>query len=357
MRENSKKRIVCGMSGGVDSAVAAYLLKEQGYDVVGVFMKNWQDDGELCSAARDFEDVKSICGTIGVPYYSVNFEQEYYDRVFKYFLGEYERGRTPNPDVLCNSEIKFSAFLDYAKKLGAEKIATGHYANSIGSRLYKAADQEKDQTYFLCMLSDAQVKSTVFPLGGLKKGEVRSIAGNLNLSVAGKKDSTGICFIGERKFRDFLSGYLPARPGEIRTKEGKVIGSHQGVMYYTIGQRRGLGIGGTLDGSGDRWYVIDKDVRNNILFVTQSELSALYSKSLFVSAMHYINNRPLTGVFKCCAKFRYRQPDQKVLVTLREGGEYIEFENRQRAVTPGQYAVLYDSDECLGGGVIDNVYC
>jgi len=344
------------MSGGVDSAVAAYLLKEQGYDVVGVFMKNWQDDEVGCSAARDFEDVKSVCSAIGIPYYAVNFEQEYYERVFKLFLSEYERGRTPNPDVLCNSEIKFAAFLDYARKLGSAKIATGHYARSKGARLFKAADPDKDQTYFLCMLSKEQVESAVFPVGGMKKSEVRALAEKIGLSVARKKDSTGICFIGERKFREFLSGYLPAKPGEIRTRDGRVLGTHQGVMYYTIGQRRGLGIGGVKEGPEGRWYVIDKDVRNNILYVAQDEYKTLYTNLIYVSSMHYINGRPSSKPFECSAKFRYRQPDQKVLVTPREGAELIESENRQRAVTPGQYAVLYDADECLGGGVIDKVY-
>lgn len=358
MRENKKTRVVCGMSGGVDSAVAAHLLKSQGYDVVGVFMKNWQDDGEGCSAAADFEDVKSVCAALDIPYYTVNFEKEYYDRVFTYFLAEYKRGRTPNPDVMCNSEIKFAAFLDYAKKLGAEKLATGHYARTggeFGARLIKAVDSNKDQTYFLCMLSHAQIESAMFPIGGMKKDNVRKLASSLGLSVADKKDSTGICFIGERKFRDFLKNFLPAQPGDIKTPEGKIVGTHQGVMYYTLGQRRGLGIGGRQEAPGGRWFVVDKDVQNNVLYVRQGETDELYSKALLATGMNYINGRP-EGDFECCARFRYRQGDQNVRVSARGGGEYIEFEKRQRAVTPGQYAVLYMGDECVGGGVIDEVY-
>lgn len=358
MRENKKTRVVCGMSGGVDSAVAAHVLKEQGYDVIGVFMKNWQDDGLGCNAAEDYEDVKSVCASIDIPYYTVNFEKEYNDRVFKYFLDEYKQGRTPNPDVLCNSEIKFAAFLDYAKMMGAERLATGHYARVGGldkKRLFKAADLSKDQTYFLCMLSQAQIQNAVFPIGGMQKTEVRQIAESLDLSVAKKKDSTGICFIGERKFREFLSGFLPAQQGDIMTPEGNVVGKHQGVIYYTLGQRRGLNIGGTKEGSGQRWFVVDKDVKKNILYVEQGETDRLFSKALLATGMNYINQRP-EGDFECCAKFRYRQGDQKVRVSKRGDGEYIEFEERQRAVTPGQYAVLYMGDECLGGGVIDEVY-
>lgn len=353
-----KQRVVCGMSGGVDSAVAAHVLKQEGYEVLGVFMKNWQDDGQGCNAAEDYEDVKSVCNAIDIPYYTVNFEKEYYDRVFKYFLSEYKRGRTPNPDVLCNAEIKFAAFLDYAKMMGAEHLATGHYARLGGideKRLFKAADLSKDQTYFLCMLNQTQLENAMFPIGGMMKTEVRAVAENLGLSVADKKDSTGICFIGERKFRDFLSGFLPAQPGNIKTPDGKVVGRHNGVIYYTLGQRRGLDIGGRADGTGERWFVIDKDVKKNVLIVEQGETDALFSKALLATGMNYITRRP-HGSFECCAKFRYRQPDQNVRVTKKHGGEFIEFEERQRAVTPGQYVVLYQDDECLGGGVIEQVY-
>lgn len=354
MRENQKTRVVCGMSGGVDSAVAAHILKQQGYDVIGVFMKNWQDDGKGCSAAQDYEDVKSVCLALDIPYYTVNFEQEYYDRVFSYFLNEYRRGRTPNPDVLCNSEIKFAAFLQHAQKLGAEKLATGHYARTDGKRLLRAADASKDQTYFLCMLSPGQVGAAMFPIGDMLKTEVRAVAARLGLRVAEKKDSTGICFIGERKFREFLSGFLPARPGDIITPDGRVVGQHQGVMYYTLGQRRGLGIGGKVGASDARWFVVDKDVARNILYVEQGEPDSLYSQALLATGMSFISPPP-PSPFECAAKVRYRQPDQKARVTLLEDGARVEFEKRQRAVTPGQYVALYIDDECLGGGVIDAV--
>ena len=358
VRENKKTRVVCGMSGGVDSAVAAYILKQQGYDVLGVFMKNWQDDGKGCSAAEDYEDVKSVCSAIGIPYYTVNFEQEYYDRVFSYFLEEYKRGRTPNPDVLCNAEIKFAAFLDYAKMTGAQHLATGHYARLSGEEqrhLLKAADISKDQTYFLCMLTQQQLSGAMFPIGDMQKAQVREIASQLGLNVAEKKDSTGICFIGERKFREFLKTFIPAQKGDIKTPDGKVVGQHDGVIYYTLGQRRGLNIGGTKGGSGERWFVVDKDVEHNVLIAEQGETDRLFSKALVATGMNYISGRP-QGSFECMAKFRYRQPDQKVKVTPNEnGGELIEFYKSQRAVTPGQYAVLYSGEECLGGGVIDEV--
>lgn len=355
LRENKKIRVVCGMSGGVDSAIAAHILKQQGYDVLSVFMKNWQDDGEGCNAAQDYEDVKSVCLALDIPYYTVNFEREYYDRVFRYFLDEYSRGRTPNPDVLCNSEIKFAAFLEHAQKLGAEKLATGHYARTDGRRLMRAVDTSKDQTYFLCMLSPKQVSSALFPIGGMLKSEVRAEAARLGLRVADKKDSTGICFIGERKFREFLSGFLPARPGDIMTPDGRVVGRHQGVMYYTLGQRRGLGIGGQAGAAEARWFVVDKDVQKNILYVEQGEPDSLYSHALFATGLNFITPPPGPS-FDCTAKVRYRQPDQKARVTLVEEGARVEFEERQRAVTPGQYVVLYIGEECIGGGVIDKVY-
>ena len=355
MRENQKTRIVCGMSGGVDSAVAAHMLKQQGYDVVGVFMKNWQDDGQGCNAAQDYEDVKNVCLTLDIPYYTVNFEQEYYDRVFTYFLSEYRRGRTPNPDVLCNSEIKFAAFLQHALKLGAKKLATGHYARTDGVRLLRAADASKDQTYFLCMLSSEQVSAALFPIGDMLKSEVRDIAARLGLRVAEKKDSTGICFIGERKFREFLSGFLPAKPGDIQTPDGCVVGQHQGVMYYTLGQRRGLGIGGKSDAADARWFVVDKDVQRNVLYVEQGEPDALYSRALLATGLSFITAPPESS-FECTAKVRYRQPDQKAHVTLCDDGARVTFEDRQRAVTPGQYIALYIDDACIGGGVIDTVY-
>jgi tRNA-specific 2-thiouridylase len=355
LRENKKTRVVCGMSGGVDSAVAAHILKQQGYDVLGVFMKNWQDDGQGCNAAQDYEDVKAVCLALDIPYYTVNFEQEYYDRVFTYFLDEYRRGRTPNPDVLCNSEIKFAAFLEHAQKLGAEKLATGHYARTDGPRLLRAADASKDQTYFLCMLSPQQVSAALFPIGGMLKSEVRVVASQLGLRVAEKKDSTGICFIGERKFRDFLSGFLPGKPGDIMTPDGRVVGRHQGVMYYTLGQRRGLGIGGQTNMDDSRWFVVDKDVSKNILYVEQGEPDALYSSALLATGLSFITP-PSGKSFDCAAKVRYRQPDQKAHVTLVDEGARVEFEDRQRAVTPGQYLAMYIGEACIGGGVIDTVY-
>ena len=273
-------------------------------------------------------------------------------------MNEYKRGRTPNPDVLCNSEIKFEAFLKHSKMLGAEKLATGHYARTgkdHGIRLIKGADLSKDQSYFLCMLTHRQIENSMFPIGEMQKSEVRKIAQTLGLSIADKKDSTGICFIGERKFREFLSGFLPAQAGDIKTPNGKIVGKHQGVIYYTLGQRRGLNIGGYKEGTGERWFVVDKDVQNNILYVEQGETDALFSKALLATGMNYINGRP-KGNFECSAKFRYRQADQHVRVSASDDGELIEFEERQRAVTPGQYAALYIGNECLGGGVIDKVY-
>ena len=353
------ERVIVGMSGGVDSAVSAYLLKKQGYDVVGVFMKNWDEknDGE-CTAAEDYEDVKTVCNRIGMPYYTVNFEKEYWERVFSYFLKEYKNGRTPNPDVLCNQEIKFAAFWDFAHKTGTHYLATGHYARIETSnnnvKLMKALDISKDQTYFLCMLQKEQLENVLFPLGNMKKVEVRMIAEEQKLSVAQKKDSTGICFIGERKFKEFLKTYLPACPGEMRTLEGEYIGQHDGLMYYTIGQRRGLNIGGR--GTGERWFVVKKDMDNNILYVEQgANHPALYSKALRMKEFNFIAGEPPADQFECGAKFRYRQPDQKVNVVCEKEGYLVEFFEKQRAVTTGQYCVLYDGDICLGGGVIEEV--
>ena len=355
MRENKKVRVVCGMSGGVDSAVAAYLLQQHGYDVLGVFMKNWQDDGKGCSAAQDYDDVIRVCATLGIDYHTVSFEQEYLDRVFAHFLDEYRRGRTPNPDILCNSQIKFAAFLDHARLLGAQHLATGHYARTHDGRLFKAADAAKDQTYFLCMLNKAQLDHALFPIGDMQKDNVRHLAQQLGLPVAQKKDSTGICFIGERKFREFLSGFLPACPGDIKTRDGHVVGRHQGVMYYTLGQRRGLGIGGRAGFADERWFVTDKDVQTNTLIVDQGDADALYSRALIATDLSFISGTPPAASFECTAKFRYRQSDQQVFVKINASGAHIEFAQRQRAVTPGQYAALYMGDECLGGGVIDQV--
>ena len=350
------------MSGGVDSAVSALLLKEQGYNVIGLFMNNWEekDDTGVCTATEDYEDVKRVCQTIGIPYYSVNFAKEYLDRVFSTFLSEYEKGRTPNPDVLCNREIKFGPFLDYAKKLGADYIATGHYCKVEEKNglfyLKKAKDKSKDQSYFLNQLSQKQLSSVIFPLADIEKTEVRKIALKHNLSNAKKKDSTGVCFIGERNFKKFLQTYIPAKSGDIVDIQGNVVGKHDGVLYYTLGQRKGLNIGGKSGGNGERWFVLEKDVKNNRLVVSQGEDDLLFSKGLIAKDFNWIPQKPQEKVFDCFAKFRYRQPDQKVRVNVEIDKITIDFYEKQRAVTPGQYVVLYDKDEnCLGGGVIDEI--
>ncbi len=354
--------VVIGMSGGVDSAVSALLLKEQGYNVIGLFMNNWEekDDTGVCTATEDYEDVKRVCQTIGIPYYSVNFAKEYWDRVFSTFLSEYEKGRTPNPDVLCNREIKFGPFLDYAKKLGADYIATGHYCKVEEKNglfyLKKAKDKSKDQSYFLNQLSQKQLSSVIFPLADIEKTEVRKIALKHNLSNAKKKDSTGVCFIGERNFKKFLQTYIPAKSGDIVDIQGNVVGKHDGVLYYTLGQRKGLNIGGKSGGNGERWFVLEKDVKNNRLVVSQGEDDLLFSKGLIAKDFNWIPQKPQEKVFDCFAKFRYRQPDQKVRVNVENDKITIDFYEKQRAVTPGQYVVLYDEDEnCLGGGVIDEI--
>ncbi len=354
-------KIVVGMSGGVDSSVAALLLKEEGHEVIGVFMKNWEekDESGLCSATEDYDDVRRVCDQIGIPYYSVNFEKEYYDSVFSHFLEEYQKGRTPNPDVLCNREIKFKRFLNYATEvLGADYLAMGHYAQVDFSkesyRLKKGYDNNKDQTYFLCQLGQKELKKALFPIGHLSKAEVRQIAQDNDLATAEKKDSTGICFIGERHFGEFLSQYLPAQPGKIVDLEGNIKGDHQGLMYYTLGQRRGLGIGG--QGTGEAWFVVQKDLAKNELVVVQgAQHPALYSKSLEADEFNWVSGRAPAMAFTCTAKFRYRQSDQAVAVEVIGRGIHVKFEKPQKAVTPGQFVVLYDGDICLGGGVIDSI--
>ena len=350
--------VVVGMSGGVDSSVAAYLLKEQGYDVVGIFMKNWEenDDEGVCTATADYADVRSVCETIGIPYYTVNFAKEYRDRVFSYFLSEYRKGRTPNPDVLCNCEIKFKAFLDFALSTGAGLLATGHYCRLNGDKLLlRGADPGKDQSYFLAGLTHKQLERVVFPIGDLMKPEVRAIAHAQRFSNAAKKDSTGVCFIGERNFKQFLMQYLPAQRGEIVDEHGRKIGMHDGLMYYTLGQRRGLGIGGRSDGTGESWFVIGKDLGRNLLIVQQGEHEELYSTSLDAESVNWIAGEPPALSFTCTAKFRYRQPDQNVTVSVNGTGAHVAFEKPQRAVTPGQWVVFYRGDLCLGGGPIDVV--
>lgn len=355
-----KERVIVGMSGGVDSSVAAYLMKEQGKDVTGVFMKNWEekDENGVCTAEVDYEDVRSVCATLDIPYYTVNFTKQYYDNVFSYFLDEYKKGRTPNPDILCNKEIKFKAFLNYTLSADAKTLVTGHYAKveyeDCKYKLKKAKDLSKDQTYFLAALSEKQLSYAHFPLGNMLKSEVRHIAESLGLKNAKKKDSTGVCFIGERNFKNFLSTYLPAKLGDmVNITTGDVIGKHDGLMYYTLGQRKGLGIGGV--GSGEPWFVADKDLEKNILYVCQGDDGILYSKALIVHDLNFINGAPEKPDFYCNAKFRYRQPDQAVRVIKQDNGYYIEFVEKQRAITPGQWAVLYDEDWCLGGGPIDEV--
>ena len=358
---NGIKKVVVGMSGGVDSSVAALLLKKQGYDVIGIFMKNWDEKDELgvCTAEEDYADVRRVCDQIGIPYYTVNFEKEYWDRVFTYFLDEYRKGRTPNPDVMCNKEIKFKAFLDYALKIGADYLATGHYAQvdhcNGEFRLLKGADPGKDQSYFLCTLGQSQLSKSLFPLGRMYKKEVREIARKAGLHTAEKKDSTGICFIGERNFKEFLKSYLPAQPGEIRSISGEALGKHEGLMFYTYGQRKGLGIGGTH--GGKPWFVVDKDIRNNILYVAQGEDNpALYSYGLEACDIRWVSGKPPGESFDCAAKFRYRQQDQEVSVRLIGHNRCrVIFKKPQRSITPGQFAVFYHGEICLGGGVIESV--
>lgn len=360
---NKEKTIVVGMSGGVDSSVAALLLKNKGYNVIGLFMNNWEekDDCGVCTATEDYNDVRRVCDKIGIPYYSVNFAKEYMDRVFSNFLSEYKKGRTPNPDVLCNREIKFGPFLEYARMLGADYIATGHYCKVEEKNglhyLKKPKDKAKDQTYFLNQLSQNQLSSVIFPLEDMEKSEVRKIAMENNLVTAEKKDSTGVCFIGERNFKKFLSQYLPSQQGDIVDINGNNVGKHDGVLYYTLGQRKGLRIGGKSGGTGERWFVLDKDVKNNKLIVSQGEDDQLFSSSLDATEFNWIPEKPKQNKFTCFAKFRYRQPDQKVEVELLENNCIkVIFDEKQRAITPGQFVVLYDEFEnCLGGGVIDKV--
>lgn len=365
MKNNKDIKVVVGMSGGVDSSVAALLLKEQGYDVIGIFMKNWDDTDEngVCTATEDYKDVALVAEQIGIPYYSVNFEKEYWDRVFEYFLSEYRKGRTPNPDVMCNKEVKFKAFLDYALDLGADYVAMGHYAqvveNEDGSvSLLRGADDNKDQTYFLSQLSQEQLKRSMFPLGHLQKAEVRAIAEKAGLATAKKKDSTGVCFIGERDFNEFLSNYLPNKPGKMMTLDGEVKGDHAGLMYYTIGQRQGLGIGGSSQ-SNEPWFVIGKDLDSQTLYVGQGyHNDNLYSQYLEASDLNFISSNPPTDTFECTAKFRYRQTDVAVRVELSEDSSKarVIFDQAVRAITPGQAVVFYDGELCLGGGIIDAAY-
>jgi len=348
-------RVVVGLSGGVDSAVAALLLKQQGYDVIGLFMKNWEEDdtASRCSAEEDLKVVRAVCAQLGIELRTVNFSAEYWDRVFHYFLEEHKRGRTPNPDVLCNKEIKFKAFLDHALDLGADLIATGHYARVEKRdgvyRLLKACDEHKDQTYFLYTLGQAQLARTLFPIGHLTKPEVRELARAAGLPNHDRKDSTGICFIGERDFKSFLARYLPAQPGDIRALTGERLGRHDGLMYYTLGQRHGLRLGG----AGEAWYVARKDLAGNTLYVVQGENHpALFSAALEADELHWVAGAAPACPLRCAAKSRYRQPDQDCVLTPAAGGVRAAFDRPQRAITPGQAAVFYRGEECLGGGTI-----
>jgi len=354
------RKVILGLSGGVDSAVAAFLLKGAGAEVEALHMTNWEDDDGYCSAAEDLQDARRVCARLDIPLHHVNFAREYRERVFEYFLDEYRSGRTPNPDVLCNREIKFGVFRDYAKRLGGELLATGHYARVAAdgdtATLLKAADGNKDQSYFLHAVSDGALAETVFPLGGLQKAEVRRIAKQQGLPVHDKKDSTGICFIGERPFREFLGTYLPAQPGPIVTPGGKELGHHHGLMYYTLGQRQGLGIGGRRDAGDEPWYVVDKNVSRNALIVDQGDSPLLLSDELIAGAPSWIGREPdnLDAGLRCNAKIRYRQPDQGCTVqrTL-DDRLMVRFDEPQRAAAPGQFIVFYQGDRCLGGAVIE----
>jgi tRNA-specific 2-thiouridylase len=377
----NKRRVVVGLSGGVDSSVAAWLLKQQGYEVVGLFMKNWEDDDddEYCSSRQDWLDAASVADLLGIDIEAVNFAAEYRERVFASFLAEYSAGRTPNPDVLCNAEIKFKAFLDHALRLGAEHIATGHYARvrlvaSDGRiardeeraqarvddgrfELLRGVDPGKDQSYFLHRLNQAQLAKTMFPVGHLHKAEVRRIAGEIGLPNAAKRDSTGICFIGERPFREFLNRYLPMKPGPIRTPDGKVVGEHVGLSFYTLGQRKGIGVGGTREGSGEPWFVARKDMTSNTLWIVQGhDHPWLLASRLTAADASWISGVPPAAGAKLTAKTRYRQADAPCTVARIDENDFLlQFDSPQWAATPGQSAVLYEGDVCLGGGVIDRV--
>lgn len=362
LAENAKKKVIIGMSGGVDSSVSGFILQQQGYQVEGLFMKNWEedDDTDYCTAAADLADAQAVADKLGMKLHKINFAAEYWDNVFEHFLSEYKAGRTPNPDILCNKEIKFKAFLEYAAEdLGANYIATGHYVRRSGNddnaQLLRGLDENKDQSYFLYALNKKQIGQSLFPVGEIEKPIVRKIAEDLGLATAKKKDSTGICFIGERKFKDFLARFLPAQPGEIRTVDGKVVGHHDGLMYHTLGQRKGLGIGGVKGLSEDPFYVVEKDLINNVLVVAQGhDNSALLSSALIASQLTWVDMQPLRENLCCTVKTRYRQADIPCEIQPLDNNTIkVIFDEPQIAVTPGQSAVFYLGEVCLGGGIIE----
>jgi tRNA-specific 2-thiouridylase len=356
------RKVILGISGGVDSAVAAVLLLDAGAEVEALHMTNWEDDDGYCTAADDLQDARRVCEQLKIPLHHVNFAKQYRDRVFDYFLDEYRAGRTPNPDVLCNREIKFGVFRDYAKRLGAELLATGHYARTAtingATALLKGSDANKDQSYFLHAVSAEALAEAVFPLGDLAKSKVRRVARERGLAVHDKKDSTGICFIGERPFREFLGSYLPATPGPIHSADGREVGRHHGLMYYTLGQRQGLGIGGRRDSDDEPWYVVGKELASNTLVVDQGDSPLLLSRTLVARTPSWIGNAPsgLADGIRCSARIRYRQRDQacRVIQTF-DDGLMVDFDEPQRAAAPGQFVVFYQGDRCLGGAVIDVV--
>ncbi|HET7570512.1 MAG TPA: tRNA 2-thiouridine(34) synthase MnmA [Gammaproteobacteria bacterium] len=357
MKTNATQRVIVGLSGGVDSAVAALLLVEQGYRVEGLFMDNWDDDDGYCTAAEDFQDARQVAEQLGIPLHKADFAAEYRERVFSHFLDAYKAGLTPNPDVLCNSEIKFKAFLDYAERLGADRIATGHYARvrqtDNGVELLRGLDTGKDQSYFLHAVDPAALAKALFPVGELQKSEVRAKARAAGFDNFDKKDSTGICFIGERRFREFLQRFLPTEPGDMVTPEGQIIGRHTGLAFYTLGQRQGLGIGGIQGAPDAPWYVVAKDLEHNRLVVAQGhDHPLLFSDGLMARRLHWLAGKPAAH-FTCTAKIRYRQQDQASTVELESDAVRVSFKQPQRAVTPGQYCVFYDGEICLGGGVIE----
>ncbi len=361
--DNSQTKVIVGMSGGVDSSVSAYLLKQQGYQVEGLFMKNWEEDDndEYCAAAEDLADAQAVAESLGIELHTINFAAEYWDNVFEYFLAEYKAGRTPNPDIMCNKEIKFKAFLEFAAEdLGADYIATGHYVRREKRdgkwQLIRGLDGNKDQSYFLYTLGEQHVAKTLFPVGDIEKPKVREIAEQQGLITHDKKDSTGICFIGERKFKDFLARYLPAQPGIIETAEGEAIGEHEGLMYHTLGQRKGLHIGGMKEFGDAPWYVVDKDVTRNVLIVGQgADHPRLYSNGLIANQLHWVDRQGPSEPVRCVVKTRYRQQDIACTLTPQENGTVsVQFDEPQKAVTPGQSAVFYQDDCCLGGGIIES---